>query len=232
MPSVDILLAAYNGEKYLREQLDSVFDQNFGSFRIIARDDGSDDATPAILEEYERNHPDRFTVIRDEKKNLGCIGNFSALMARSDAEYTMFCDQDDVWLEGKVKAVMGEFNNGADVVLHDADIVDGELNPTGETAFKINGAGTGIIKNIVKNSYQGSCMAFRASLKQHILPFPDSIPMHDQWIGLTGEKYGKVALIRKSYILYRRHGENVSGNGSSLMQKIKWRIAVIGCLLK
>ena len=69
-------------------------------------------------------------------------------------------------------------------------------------------------------------------MKEYILPFPEKIPMHDQWIGLMGEKYGKVHLVNHPYILYRRHSENVSGNSSSLMQKIRWRAGIIGCLLR
>ena len=89
------------------------------------------------------------------------------------------------------------------------------------------GTKKGIVKNIIKNTYIGCCMALSASLKPYILPFPDDIPMHDQWIGLIGEKYGEVALIKEPYILYRRHGATVTGGSTTLKQKIKWRAAII-----
>ena len=154
------------------------------------------------------------------------------MISRAKGDYIFLCDQDDVWLEGKVEAVMKEFDRGADVVMHNAYITDGALDRTGATTFEMNRAGTGIIKNIVKNTYQGSCMAFRSELKKYILPFPDRLPMHDQWIGLVGEKHGSVRLIDRPYLLYRRHGSNLSGNGSSALQKLKWRIDIVGCLLR
>ena len=74
-------------------------------------------------------------------------------------------------------------------------------------------------------------MAFSSVIKEYILPFPDEIPMHDQWIGLMSEKYGKVSLIEQPFILYRRHDATVTGNGSTFMQKIRWRINLLKCLL-
>ena len=226
---ISVVLAAYKGEKYIAEQVKSILPQLSENDELVISDDYPEGETYGAIEDIIKNDS-RVRYIRG--KGQGVIKNFEHLVNNAKGDYIFLCDQDDVWLDGKVSAVMREFEKGADVVMHDALIVDGELKPTGETAFGVNGAGTGIIKNIIKNTYQGSCMAFRASLKEHILPFPDCLPMHDQWIGLTGEKYGRVSLIDKPYMLYRRHGENVSGNGSTLTQKIKWRVSIVKCLLK
>ncbi len=225
---ISVVLAAYKGEKYIVEQVRSILSQLSENDELVISDDYPQGETKAALEDILKNDP-RVKYIHG--KSQGLIKNFEYAINNSRGDFIFLSDQDDVWLEGKVKAVMSEFENGADVVMHDAFITDGELNPTGERAFALNSAGKGVFKNILKNSYQGSCMAFRKEMKEYILPFPEKIPMHDQWIGLMGEKHGKVHLIDHPYILYRRHGENVSGSGSSLMQKIRWRINILGCLL-
>ncbi len=225
---ISVVLAAYKGEKYIVEQVESILSQLSENDELVISDDYPQGETKAALEDILKNDP-RVKYIHG--KSQGLIKNFEYAINNSRGDFIFLSDQDDVWLEGKVNAVMSEFENGADVVMHDALITDGELNRTGERAFVLNSAGKGIFRNILKNSYQGSCMAFRKEMKEYILPFPEKIPMHDQWIGLMGEKHGKVHLIDHPYILYRRHGENASGSGSSLMQKIKWRVNIAGCLL-
>lgn len=226
---ISVVLAAYKGEKYIAEQVMSILPQLSENDELVISDDFPQGETFGAVESIIRNDS-RVRYIHG--KGQGVIKNFENAINNAKGDFIFLSDQDDVWLDGKVRAVMAEFGKGADVVMHNADIVDGELKKTGETAFGVNGAGTGIVKNIIKNTYQGSCMAYRAELNKYILPFPENLPMHDQWIGLMGEKHGKVSLINESYLLYRRHGENVSGNGSSLMQKIRWRMAITGCLLK
>ena len=226
---ISVVLAAYKGEKYIVSQVESILSQLSLNDELIISDDYPEGQTYTALEKII-NNDSRVRYIHG--KGAGLIKNFEYAINNARGDYIFLSDQDDVWLEGKVDAVMSEFEKGADVVMHDAVITDGDLNPIGKTAFELNSAGQGIFKNLLKNSYQGSCMAFRKEMKEYILPFPEKIPMHDQWIGLMGEKYGKVHLIDHPYILYRRHGENASGTGSSLVQKIKWRINMAGCLLR
>ncbi len=226
---ISVVLAAYKGEKYIVAQVESILSQLGDGDELVISDDLPEGETREALNDILNSDP-RVKYIHG--KGQGLIKNFENALNNSKGDYIFLSDQDDVWFEGKVKAVMEEFRNGASVVMHDAEITDAELNPTGERAFAVNSAKTGIFRNILKNSYQGSCMAFRSDLKKYILPFPDSIPMHDQWIGLMGEKHGKVHLVNHPYILYRRHSENASGGGSSLLQKIKWRIAIAGCVLR
>ena len=226
---ISVVIAAYKGEKYIVEQVKSILLQLGESDELIISDDYPEGETKASLDGIIKKDS-RVKYIHG--RSLGLIKNFEYAINQAKGDFIFLSDQDDVWLEGKVEAVMKEFNAGADVVMHDALITDGELNPTGDRAFVLNSAGKGIFKNILKNSYQGCCMAFRKEMKEYILPFPEKIPMHDQWIGLVGEKHGNVHLINHPYILYRRHSENVSGGGSSLMQKVMWRINIIGCLLR
>lgn len=226
---ISVVLAAYKGEKYILKQVESILSQLSINDELIITDDYPQGETYNALKMLIENDP-RVRYIHG--KGQGLIINFEHGLNNSKGDYIFLSDQDDVWMDGKVLSVMEEFKNGADVVLHDALITDAKLKPTGETSFAVNSTKTGIVRNIIKNSYQGCCMAFRREMLDYILPFPDKIPMHDQWIGLLGEKYGKVYLLNKPCIYYRRHGENASGGGSSFLQKIIWRLNIIGCLLR
>ena len=95
---IEILLATYNGERFLAEQLDSIIAQTHKNWWILARDDGSTDGTLALLKAYKVQLVDKMEILEDGRGNLGSVGNFSALMEASTAEYVAFCDQDDVWL--------------------------------------------------------------------------------------------------------------------------------------
>lgn len=226
---VSVVLAAYKGEKYIKAQVESILSQLSEGDELIISDDFPQGETRAALDSIISSDS-RVRYI--EGPGRGLIKNFEHAIKHAKGDFIFLSDQDDVWLEGKVSAVLKEFSDGAVAVMHDAIITDSQLNPTEDRAFALNSAKTGIVKNIIKNSYQGSCMAFRRELTEHILPFPDKIPMHDQWIGLIGEKHGKVSLINHPYILYRRHSEAVSGGGSSILQKIRWRMNIIGCILR
>lgn len=226
---ISVVLAAYKGEKYISEQVNSILSQLGETDELIISDDYPQGDTFSTIQNII-DSDNRVRYVHGPGKGL--IKNFEYAISESKGEFIFLSDQDDVWLDGKVTAVLKEFNCGADLVLHDAIITDSELNPTGDTAFKLNRTGKGIVSNIIKNSYQGSCMAFRSTLKPYILPFPDKLPMHDQWIGIISEKYGKVHLLDQPYILYRRHNEAVSGGGSSLLQKIRWRLDIVSCFFR
>lgn len=226
---VSVVLAAYNGEKYIREQIVSILSQLSENDELIISDDCPEGNTFSSAEDII-NSDRRVKYLHGPGRGL--IKNFEFAISEAAGEYIFLSDQDDVWLDGKVNAVLNEFESGADLVLHNAVITDSDLKPTGASAFELNKSRKGIFSNIIKNSYQGSCMAFRSTLRAHILPFPEKLPMHDQWIGLIGEKYGNVHFLDTPYILYRRHDGAVSGNGSSLLQKIKWRLNITGCFLR
>ena len=118
---------------------------------------------------------------------------------------------------------MQAFDEGATLVLHNAYVTDKNLNITDYSFFEKRGSKKGFWRNIIKNSYMGCCMAFDRKLLKKIMPVPRYIPMHDQWIGLMGEKYGKVRFIDTPLIYYRVHGGNVTGGETTLEQKLRWR---------
>lgn len=224
---ISVVIAAYNGGEYIAQQLSSVLPQLDESDEVVISDDLPSGSTEQAVSNFLKTDK-RVKYINGPGK--GVIKNFENAINYASGDYIFLCDQDDVWLEGKVSAVMESFKSGASVVMHDAYITDGSLNIIENSLFQKNGAGLGCVKNIIKNTYTGCCMAFDSNLKKFILPFPDDIPMHDQWIGLIGEKTGKVALIDKPYIYYRRHDGTATGGKTSFLQKIKWRADIIRCL--
>lgn len=226
---ISVVLAAYKGEKYIAAQVESILSELGENDELIISDDFPAGKTKAAVAELIENDK---RIVYLEGPGKGVIRNFEYAISKAKGDFIFLSDQDDIWLENKVQAVMAEFEKGVDLVLHNAKITDGDLNETGEYAFEINKTATGFFRNIIKNSYQGCCMAFRSEMRKFILPFPGKIPMHDQWIGLMAEKHGKIGLIDDPLILYRRHGDNVTGNGSDFVSKLKWRadiaLSVVG----
>ncbi len=227
---ISVALAAYNGEKYITEQLCSVLSQLSQGDEIVISLDPSTDGTEAAVKSLNDS---RIRIVNGEGKGL--IKNFENAIKNCSNELIFLCDQDDIWLPEKVETVKREFENDPSLllVMHDARVTDSELNTTSESFFELRGTKTGIIKNIIKNSYMGCCMALRREALGFILPFPENLPMHDQWIGLACEKHGKVKLIDEPLILWRRHGDNSSKlQHESAAQMIKWRMSIISSLMK
>ncbi len=226
---ISVALAAYKGEKYIEQQLLSILPQLSHEDEIIVSDDRPGGMTEKIVRRIAQQDS---RVIYVEGKSRGVVANFVNAIRHCKGDYIFLCDQDDVWLPDKVRRVCEAFDEGYDLVLHNAYVTDGNLNITDYSFFEKRGSRKGIIRNIVKNSYMGCCMAFDRRLLKKIMPIPASIPMHDQWIGLMGEIYGKVKLIDLPLIYYRVHGGNVTGGKTSSSQKLQWRRYLISKLYK
>lgn len=220
---ISVALAAYKGENFIGEQLSSILSQLSPEDEVVVSDDFPDGKTK---EEVIKIGAEDGRIRYIEGPGKGLIMNFENAINACTGDYIFLADQDDVWLPDKVEKVCEKLEEGADLVLHNAMVTDGKLKIQDTSFFKSHGTKTGYFNNLLKNSYMGCCMAFRKSLCEKIMPFPQNLPMHDQWIGLVAEKTGKVCLIEKPLILYRRHGNNVSGGQTSLKQKIMWRISI------
>jgi len=225
---ISVCIATYNGEKYIKEQIDSIIFQISDIDEIIVSDDGSTDMTLEILRNYNDH---KIKIILNDKNKKGFIHNFENALNKANGEYIFLCDQDDVWLPNKVSMILSELET-VDLVYTNALMVDEKLRELGILYTKPN---IGFFPNLKKNNFVGATMAFRRQLLYKALPFPDKIPAHDHWLGLVAELYGKTSFIPEPLILYRRHPLNVSQTGkkstSSLTQKIKWRINIIFALL-
>jgi glycosyltransferase involved in cell wall biosynthesis len=228
---LSVCMATYNGARFVVRQLDTVLKQLGPDDEVIVVDDGSKDNTVQIIRE---SYDDRVQVYVNEK-NLGVIHSFEKAISLAKGDILFLCDQDDVWVDNKVETVLKAFKeDGAILVVHDAYVVDGNLetiNPSWNN-FNHNNINQGIIGNILKNAYTGAFMAFKKELKEDILPFPASIEMHDQWIALVCmlEKK-KITFIDKPLVKYVRHGGNVTGmKRRSLSEQFKGRMRTLSAI--
>ncbi|NLB35855.1 MAG: glycosyltransferase family 2 protein, partial [Clostridiales bacterium] len=217
---ISVALAAYKGEKYLGEQIESILPQLGQMDEIVVSDDLPGGETQKIVEFYHE-YDSRVRYIIGPGR--GVCRNFEYAISNCGGDVIFLCDQDDVWLPNKVGRVMKVIENGADLVMHDARVTDAYLNTKHDSFFTVHNTRPGFAANFIRNSFVGCCIAFRAEIKRIVLPFPQNLPMHDQWIGLLTELYGRVELINEPLILYRRHGDNVTGGRASLARKLKWR---------
>lgn len=215
--SVSVALAAWNGEKYIHDQLASVLCQLKEEDEIVISLNPCTDRTEDVIRAF---HDERIHVFHCEEK--GIIPNFENAVMHCHNEIIFLCDQDDLWVRDKVEKVCACFADPDTVLVeHDCLYVDENLHETGETLFHKRHPHTGFLYNYVRNTYQGSCMAFRKELVSVVCPFPRDIAMHDQWIGLLAEKTGGVVYLKEPLLLYRRHDNTGSAdNHIPIMKKL------------
>ena len=215
---VDVLMATYNGEKYLKDQIESILNQTYKNIQIIISDDCSTDKTREILKEYEKN--DKIKIYY-QQKNLGYIKNFEFLLEKVENNLYMLSDQDDVWKEQKIeKSVEKLEKENLDLVFGDLEVVDENLNTICESFNKQMKLDRKIRKYLgsYKLQYLYNCMTGCTILSkkeyiEKILPLPASTKhvSHDYWIGLIVSIHGKVGYVEEKYIKYRQHSNNQIG---------------------
>ena len=219
MERVDILLATYNGEKYLREQIDSILNQSYNDFRLIISDDCSEDGTKEILDEYVQK--DTRIIVFCQKKNLGVTKNFEFLLSKVESNYFMFSDQDDIWKENKIeKSIEKIKSEDADLVYSDLEVVDENLNVIYESYWKLKGFYNRIKKyndfsSLYLNNYITGCtMLSKKECIEKILPVPSNseFVIFDYWMALMISRSGKMAYIEEPLTKYRQHKKNTIGS--------------------
>ena len=219
--AVSVVMAVYNGEKYLKEQLDSIVSQLNCEDELIVSLDPSLDRSKEIILQFKN-------IKLVEGPGLGVTKNFENGLKYATNDYVFLADQDDVWMKDKVKKVVDFFETDTMIVMHDAIVVDENKSELEPSFFEKRNVRLGIKENLLKNSYIGCCMCLRKEVIEKALPFPDKLPMHDQYLGLVGELMGKNKLYKEPLILYRRHSENVSSQThSSVLQMLKWRFEIL-----
>lgn len=219
---IDILLATYNGEKYISEQIDSLINQTYQNWTLIVHDDGSSDNTIKILKKYVLKYPKKIILIEDAIKTGGAKNNFSHLSSFSTSQYIMFCDQDDVWLNDRIELfykTMLESEKGYGnipiVVFSDLTVVDDKLNVVNNSMIKYQRLNPEIAKSFemlkCQNVITGCAMMVNKKALDFSMPIPKDALMHDWWIGLITAKYGKNIFLNTATILYRQHVNNAIG---------------------
>ena len=227
MEKIDILLATYNGSKYLHEQLDSILSQSYGNINVIIRDDGSSDNTVMIIKEYEQKD-NRVKLLSDNLGNLGFVRNFEKLMKNSTSEYLMFSDQDDIWYNNKVetsykriKAIEEKNGKSCPILVHtNSKIMNYETRT--KSLFISDCAKNSSFENSFFNFFvQGSTMLINGSLKREALPFSKEVYLHDRYLHLIAEFIGIRAYIDMPTMDYRQHSNNEIGSRVNIIDKIK-----------
>lgn len=227
---VDVLLATYNGSKYLEGQLDSILAQTHQEFRVLVSDDGSTDATLAILARYEPRFGGRLVMVPNPSPGRGVARNFENLMAASLrdglAQWAAFSDQDDVWLPEKMAASLQEMRriegeDGMPCLVHsDLTVVDENLkvlSPSFAQYQLMNPVACSPLSLLSVNQVTGCTMMVNRALLAMALPLPDEAILHDWWCGLISGS-GRRAFMAKPLILYRQHGANQVGAKSRRLQ--------------
>lgn len=228
---VSVAMATYNGEMYIEEQIKSILSNLTIEDELIISDDGSKDKTIEITKEYiEKDN--RIKLIEGPQK--GIKQNFANAISKCNGKYIFLADQDDIWMKDKVEKVLKQFEEkNSTLIIHDAKIINEKEEEVMSSFFEYRNSGKGIIKNIYKNTYIGCCIAFDSKIKEKVLPIPDNIEMHDQWIGIIAEQNGESYFLKEPLILYRRHSENNSSmKHYGIIKMIRNRITLIKELIR
>ncbi len=219
---ISVCIATYNGEKYILEQLHSILPQLREKDEVIVSDDSSSDRTLDLIKSIK----DHRIKIFANNHYRNPVYNFQHALRQATGDVIFLSDQDDLWLDGKVEAVMKALEQ-ADVVVTDCKIVDDNLNVLTESYFQFRKSGKGLLKNLYSNKYLGCCMAFKSKILDKALPFPPKLPMHDIWLGFISELFYTSVFIPVPYILHRRHLANTSSvskkSEASFLTKISFR---------
>ncbi len=217
---IDILMSTFNGEKYLKEQIDSILSQTYTDWRLIIRDDGSNDATVAIIDQYVLKYEQKVIKLYSTG-NLGPMRSFEVLLKYSTAKYIMFADQDDIWLPYKIEHAMlkmleSEKETNPVIVFSDLKVVDSNLVLINESFFMHCRINPDILETLpqlsVNNCVTGCTMLINQYARLVALPFGKNAIMHDSWISLKVLSEGGMVVRNHNVdILYRQHSKNELG---------------------
>lgn len=201
-------MTTYNGEKYIKEQLESILMQIGHDDELIISDDGSQDHTLDIISSCQ----DKRIVLLQNQGKRGFVGNFENALSHSKGDVIFLADQDDVWKPNKMEVIKEKLQQ-YDLVIHDAEMIDGDGHLLGKTYYSTLHHRKDFLSNLWKTRWLGCCMAFRREVLEASLPFPSNIVGHDYWIGMLGMLKFRYCFMDDILICYRRHGNNTSPSG-------------------
>lgn len=250
---ITVLVAAYQGEQYLEEQLDSILNQTLTDLQVLISDDGSTDGTWELARQYAAEYPGRVHCMRhpreEQEKNLGqedweafralnpAAANFFWLLSRAEGGYVMLSDQDDVWREDKAERMLfhmkkAEKKWGADspiLLYSDARVVDRNLREIAPSFLKyqhINPSRTSLNEILVENPVTGGAVMMNAALLPYVSKAPRQCVMHDWWMALAASCFGHVECVREPLYSYRQHDSNTVGaKRTGSLEDIKARMS-------
>ncbi len=223
---ISVCMATYNGQEYIRPQIDSILCQLGPQDELVISDDHSTDGTLEIVRSY---HDDRIKLYVNEQAK-GVTHNFENALMKSRGDVIMLSDQDDVWLPNKIEELSRFLTEGNyDLVTGNCALTDADLNITQEAYYTSESpTDRSVWGNFKKNLWLGACTAFNRDLLQRVLPIPRHMAAHDLWIDLYAQMHCRCGYCPKVLQLYRRHDHTVSFAGgkstNSLWYKISYRL--------
>lgn len=227
---ISVCIATYNGQNYIKEQLTSILKQLSAGDEIIISDDNSSDNTLELI----MNLNDKRIKIFKNRKNIikhrssshiYATSNFENAINNAKGDYIFLSDQDDIWLDGKIYSFIHEMSeNNKIMVFSNFSVINPDKKVVVSNFYKKNPIKKNIISNLIIMPFFGCTLAFKKELLEHILPFPEKLILHDNWIGFLALHYGDVSYLDKPFIFYRRHLNNVSSYKGHSKNPIWYRI--------
>lgn len=233
---VSILMAVYNGETYLQEQLSSIEGQTVKDWNLIVRDDGSSDQTKEIIREFAGRVSQKVTLLEADSGEHGAKYNFFALLNETQDSYIMFCDQDDIWKKDKIEKTVARMQfieeqaPGTPVLVHtDLEVVDAKGNTISKSFFD----SANLNKNpstaqlLLQNHVTGCTLMINKALLSYVqnleMSYIDASIMHDYWLTLVAKLFGRIDFLPDTTIYYRQHGNNSVGAKNSKSIGYLWK---------
>ncbi|KLU64368.1 putative glycosyltransferase EpsE [Desulfosporosinus acididurans] len=220
---VTILMAAYNGERYISEQIESILQQTYTDWKLIIQDDCSTDKTVSILLKYQQKYPQKIKLIERKEPSGSAKHNFFSMFKYANSDYVMTCDQDDIWLPDKIQITQKEMHRleavhgikKAILVHTDLKVVDSDLNEIEESLFKrqkLDNRKDKVHNLLVQNIVTGCTMLVNRALLNKVNDLPKDVIMHDWWLAIIASAFGAIGFVNQSTVLYRQHGSNEVGS--------------------
>ena len=229
---ISIVMATYNGEKYLRPQIESILTQSYENIELVVVDDASTDRTLSILKEFAVR--DNRIYIYPAEKNLGIKANFERGIRLAKGEFIALADQDDIFRSDKLEVLINTLKAypERDLAISDLSLIDENGNVLSESMWKSQkmnpSAGHPFRCLVYENFATGCAMMIRRRLLDSALPFPPNWGMHDWWIAVVAasENAGGIYLVREALTSYRQHASNVIGARKRAPLSISKNIAI------
>lgn len=221
---ISIAMATYNGQYYVKDQIDSILRQTISDFELIISDDNSTDDTVSIIKSFT----DKRIRFFSNTINVGFVKNFEKALSYCSGEYIAFSDQDDIWEENHLEILLNQIQGKA-LSCSNAELID-EFGTKKNVKMsdvlhlkKIPTSNNMLFTLMNKNFVQGSTILFRSALLKKMLPIPSEIKYHDHWLALFAANNGGVSYTWKSTLLYRQHSAAITRDKAyTIKDKIKY----------
>ena len=220
--TIDILLAVYNGEQFLRPFLDSLVAQSFRDFRLVVSDNRSSDGTASILQEYRGKLAHPLVVLPEPQSFASAHANFARVTDAAEAHYIMYADADDVWHPDKIEKTFAamqaeerKYGAATPILIHsDLTVVDEKMRRLHASFWRyqfVDPDRTALNQLLMQNCVTGCTVMLNRPLLDLGKPIPSTACAHDHWYALVASAFGHITVIPQSLIEYRQHDANVTG---------------------